>query len=137
MLADVSADHAQVGALSHAPGDQRKANKRAVTPVVVRTRDDGVPIMPDALVIGTTAPAERIVRRLGAVLALSLGTLAAGEARAKLPAAIAALDAAPLVTLHAEGAQIYECKTDGDGKLLTDGDLRRTIVHAVLAALGD
>jgi hypothetical protein len=70
------------------------------------------------LCIGSAAvDSARIVRRLGAVLAFSLGTLAAGEARAQLPAAIAGLDAAPLVTLHAEGAQIYECKTDGDGKL--------------------
>jgi hypothetical protein len=63
------------------------------------------------------------VRRRGAalvsviVLFLVLGALAAGGARAQLPNAIAALDASPLVTLHAEGAQIYECKADRDGKL--------------------
>jgi len=55
---------------------------------------------------------------LTAALALAAaGALSAGVARAQLPDAIAALDAAPLVTLHAEGAQIYECKTGSDGKL--------------------
>jgi hypothetical protein len=54
---------------------------------------------------------------LTAALALAAGALSLGVARAQLPDAIAALDAAPLVTLHAEGAQIYECKTGSDGKL--------------------
>jgi hypothetical protein len=58
-----------------------------------------------------------IASRRCAALALALGVLAVGAARAQLPDAIAALDAAPLVTLHAEGAQIYECKSDRDGKL--------------------
>ncbi|MGA8654331.1 MAG: DUF3455 domain-containing protein [Xanthobacteraceae bacterium] len=43
--------------------------------------------------------------------------LLAGGAQAQMPDAIAALDAAPLVALHAEGAQIYECKSGDDGKL--------------------
>jgi hypothetical protein len=48
-----------------------------------------------------------------------VATLALGAdgALAEMPAAIAAPDAAPVVTLHAEGAQIYECKTGDDGKL--------------------
>jgi Protein of unknown function (DUF3455) len=58
-----------------------------------------------------------IASRLCAALALALAIFSAGAARAQLPDAIAALDAAPLVTLHAEGAQIYECKSDRDGKL--------------------
>lgn len=58
-----------------------------------------------------------IVSRLTAALALAAGAFSVGVARAQLPDAIAALDAAPLVTLHAEGAQIYECKTGSDGKL--------------------
>jgi Protein of unknown function (DUF3455) len=58
-----------------------------------------------------------IVPLVGAALALVLGALAAGGAWAQLPDAIAALDAKPLLTLHAEGAQIYECKADRDGKL--------------------
>jgi Protein of unknown function (DUF3455) len=55
--------------------------------------------------------------RLGAALALVLGALAADAARAQLPDAIAALDAAPFLTLHAEGAQIYECRAAPDGNL--------------------
>jgi hypothetical protein len=58
-----------------------------------------------------------MVRWLGAALALAGGAISVGVAWAQLPDAIAALDAAPLVTLHAEGAQIYECKTGSDGKL--------------------
>jgi hypothetical protein len=54
---------------------------------------------------------------LGAALALAGGAISVGVAWAQLPDAIAALDAAPLVTLHAEGAQIYECKAGTDGKL--------------------
>ena len=57
------------------------------------------------------------VRWLWAALALAGGAASGGAARAQLPDAIAALDAAPLLTLHAEGAQIYECKTGSDGKL--------------------
>ena len=57
------------------------------------------------------------VRWLWAALALAGGAASVGAARAQLPDAIAALDAAPLLTLHAEGAQIYECKTGSDGKL--------------------
>jgi GGDEF domain-containing protein len=68
VLADVCADHGQIAALSHALGDPPKANKRAVTPIIVRSRDDGVPILPDALVIAMSAPVERIVRRLASVL---------------------------------------------------------------------
>jgi hypothetical protein len=54
------------------------------------------------------------VLRLLAVFALAF---AAEAARAEMPAAIAAPDATPVVTLHAEGAQLYECKTAADGKL--------------------
>ena len=50
-----------------------------------------------------------VVPRLGAVLAFVAGALAAGAVWAQLPDAIATLDAAPVLTLHAEGAQIYEC----------------------------
>jgi hypothetical protein len=68
VLADLCADQAQIEALSHALGDRRKANKYAVTPIIVRSRDDSVPILPDALVIAASAPVERIVRRLASVL---------------------------------------------------------------------
>jgi hypothetical protein len=55
---------------------------------------------------------------LGAAVALTAAAFSAGGARAQLPDAIAALNAGPIVTLHAEGAQIYECKADHDGKLV-------------------
>ena len=58
-----------------------------------------------------------MISRLTTALAVAAGALSVGVARAQLPDAIAALDAAPLVTLHAEGAQIYECKTGSDAKL--------------------
>ena len=46
---------------------------------------------------------------------LMLPAVAAAE-QPQLPAAIAVPDQAPVVTLHAQGAQIYECKETG-GKL--------------------
>src|SRR6478609_3901665 len=44
--------------------------------------------------------------------------------------------AARVETLGAEAVDVFYV-TDGDGKPLDDGDLRRTIVHSVLAALSD
>lgn len=44
--------------------------------------------------------------------------MTAGRVTAQMPNAIAAPDEASVVTLHAEGAQIYECKAGPDGKLL-------------------
>jgi Protein of unknown function (DUF3455) len=41
----------------------------------------------------------------------------AGGALAQMPAAVAAPEETPVVTFHAEGAQIYECKPGEDGKL--------------------
>jgi hypothetical protein len=41
----------------------------------------------------------------------------ADAALAQVPPAIAAPDETVVATLHAEGAQIYECKTGNDGKL--------------------
>jgi hypothetical protein len=62
---------------------------------------------------------EMAIRNIGVVPAVLVVALAFGAdgALAQMPAAIAAPDAAPVVTLHAEGAQIYECKTADDGKL--------------------
>lgn len=40
-----------------------------------------------------------------------------GEATAELPATIMAPGETVVVTLHAEGAQVYECKADAAGKL--------------------
>ncbi len=51
---------------------------------------------------------------LAAVAAL---TVHAGCAHAQMPAAIAAPGEIQVARFHAEGAQIYECKTGNDGKL--------------------
>ncbi len=48
---------------------------------------------------------------------LAAASLAAGHASAQVPAPIAAPAEATVVTLHAEGAQIYECKAGAGGKL--------------------
>jgi Protein of unknown function (DUF3455) len=58
---------------------------------------------------GTTFP-------LAAAALLTL-TLCAGQAPAQVPEAIAAPGETTFATLHAEGAQVYECKTGTDGKL--------------------
>ena len=51
-------------------------------------------------------------------LILLLGSLAsAPAAETPLPGAIAAPGEATLLTVHAEGAQVYECKAGADGKL--------------------
>jgi FtsP/CotA-like multicopper oxidase with cupredoxin domain len=47
------------------------------------------------------------------IAAVALG----GAARAQVPEAIAAPGESAVVTVHAEGAQVYECKAGGDGKL--------------------
>lgn len=45
------------------------------------------------------------------------GSLANATAQTSLPEAIAAPGETAILTLHAEGAQVYECKTSGDGAL--------------------
>ena len=62
------------------------------------------------------AMAIRSIGVLVSVSALSLCTRV-GPALAEMPAAIAAPDETAVVTLHAEGAQLYECKAGEDGKL--------------------
>jgi hypothetical protein len=58
------------------------------------------------------------IRGAAALLAFSVMALAAhaGGVCAQTPAAIAAAGETPVATLHAEGAQIYECKAGDDGK---------------------
>ena len=46
-----------------------------------------------------------------------VGSLFTSAASAQVPAAIAAPGESAVVTLHAEGAQVYECKAGTDGKL--------------------
>jgi hypothetical protein len=52
----------------------------------------------------------------GVILALSIVPLSA--AKAGVPDAIADPDEASIATVHAEGAQVYECKADAGGKLV-------------------
>jgi len=57
---------------------------------------------------------------LSAVSMLTCTLLAAATARADdaaIPEAIAAPGLAAIATLHAEGAQIYECKPNAEGRL--------------------
>ncbi len=60
------------------------------------------------------------IRSITALLFLPIALVAAAadNARAQTPAAIAAPGENPVVTLHAEGAQLYECKAGSDGKLV-------------------
>ena len=48
---------------------------------------------------------------------IAAAALVATEAAAQMPAPIAAPGETGIVTLHAEGAQIYDCKAGTDGKL--------------------
>ncbi len=50
-------------------------------------------------------------------LAVFAAMAMSGAASAQVPAAIAAPGETVVVTLHAEGAQVYECKAGNDGKL--------------------
>ena len=54
------------------------------------------------------------VARLGSVMGVSM---LLGIASAQLPDTIAAPGETTVTTLHAEGAQVYECKADAAGKL--------------------
>jgi Protein of unknown function (DUF3455) len=62
------------------------------------------------------ADAMRRTRALQS-LPIALLIVQSDAALAQMPAAIAAPEATPIVTLHAEGAQIYQCKAGSDGKL--------------------
>jgi hypothetical protein len=51
------------------------------------------------------------------LICLSLAVAFTGAAHAQVPTAIAAPGETVVATLHAEGAQVYECKAGADGKL--------------------
>jgi hypothetical protein len=55
--------------------------------------------------------------RTAALAALLLSPSLASAAAAELPAAIAAPGEIIVLTVHAEGAQVYDCKAGADGKL--------------------
>jgi hypothetical protein len=58
------------------------------------------------------------MRPIAAALTLACLTLPHAAARAETPAAIAAPGQSLVATVHAEGAQVYECKADAAGKLV-------------------
>src|ERR1700726_1903721 len=68
VLAEPCGDSSRAAALAKALAATAKKNDRAITPIVARTRDDGVPVLPNALVITVNAPVERINRRLISLL---------------------------------------------------------------------
>src|SRR5436309_12572218 len=58
-----------------------------------------------------------IVRNAALALLLSSASVFSASAQTPLPDAIAAPGETVVLTLHAEGAQVYECKAASDGKL--------------------
>jgi len=58
-----------------------------------------------------------IVRNTALALLLSSASVFSASAQTPLPDAIAAPGETVVLTLHAEGAQVYECKAASDGKL--------------------
>ncbi len=86
---------AHANALASALADRLKAGGAAFTPVIARMREDGAALLPDALTIAASAPAERIVHRASAALRIRAlhGTVlrrtrtlyARGETPPKLP----------------------------------------------------
>ena len=56
-------------------------------------------------------------RNSALALLLLAGSLATARAQTPLPDAVAAPGEAVVLSVHAEGAQVYECKADADGKL--------------------
>ena len=59
----------------------------------------------------------QLVRKYSAFALAAALLLSPGTSRAEMPAEIAVKDEAKIAELHAEGAQIYECKADASGKL--------------------
>jgi hypothetical protein len=58
-----------------------------------------------------------ITRRIVLSLSFILGAAMIAKAQTPLPDAIAAPGETVVLTVHAEGAQVYECKPGADGKL--------------------
>src|SRR3954463_3521475 len=58
-----------------------------------------------------------IVRNAALALLLSSASVLSASAQTPLPDAIAAPGETVVLTVHAEGAQVYECKAGADGKL--------------------
>ena len=58
-----------------------------------------------------------LFRNITLALLLLSGSLVSAKAQTPLPDAIAAPGESVVLTVHAEGAQVYECKAGSDGKL--------------------
>ena len=58
-----------------------------------------------------------LFRKVALALLLAADSLVSAHAQTPLPDAIAAPGEAAALTMHAEGAQVYECKAGTDGKL--------------------
>jgi hypothetical protein len=73
-----------------------------------------MPVVPGDKVESLTMP---LLRKAALAILLLSGSLAnATAAETSLPGAIAAPGETILLTVHAEGAQVYECKAGADGK---------------------
>jgi hypothetical protein len=68
VLADACPDQARAAALAEFLGEQRQKGAGLFMPVLARTRDDGVPCVPDAFAIAANATPQRLVRRLSTAL---------------------------------------------------------------------
>ena len=96
VLAEPCADRERAGEYARTFGQRLSTCSGAFTPVIARLYEDDPPPVPDALAISATAPAERIVQRLGAASRIRalhgtvlrrMETLAAhGAATVELPA---------------------------------------------------
>jgi Protein of unknown function (DUF3455) len=58
-----------------------------------------------------------VIRSAVLVALATAVSIANTSAQTPLPGAVAAPDEAVVITVHAEGAQVYECKAGADGKL--------------------
>ena len=69
----------------------------------------------------TKSPRRRttisLLKRAALTAIFLTGSLVSASAQKALPEAIAAPGETAILTLHAEGAQVYECKSGGDGTL--------------------
>ena len=63
-----------------------------------------------------SSPKNNSLKNIALAILMLSGSLASARAAEPLPEAIAAPGQTAVVTLHAEGAQVYECKAGADGK---------------------
>ena len=68
VLAEPSSDPVRAGEFARALEDSLMAKSGAFTPVIARTREDGVAPIPDVLAISAAVAPSRIAQRLGAAL---------------------------------------------------------------------